>query len=249
MLPNITLNSVSSKDLLSVNITSQFPIEFVHVKGSIFTMGDNDINIFKEEYREHPVVLTDYYISIYPVSNELYQLIMRCNLPEYEDGDCPVSCVSWNDAQEFIQKLNLISNDSSLFSLPTEAQWEFAAKGGILSKNYKYSGSNEVDSVAWCEGLQEDTEEYGTKPVGKKKPNELGIYDMTGNVWEWCNDWYDKYPINSQVNPTGPSNGKYKVLRGGSYSVYPDNCLNVARHYDLPFASYEDYGFRLVKCK
>ena len=148
--------------------------------------------------------------------------------------------VSWNDIQEFITKLN--AQTGKKFRLPTEAEWEYAARGGNQSKGYKYSGSNSISDVAWYDDNSGDK----THPVGQKTPNELGIYDMSGNVWEWCQDWYGDYSSSSQTNPTGPSSGSYRVLRGGSWNNGARNCRVSNRgSYNPDSRSYRS-GFRLA---
>ena len=155
---------------------------------------------------------------------------------------CPVEGVSWNDVQEFITKLKRKTNKT--YRLPTEAEWEYAARGGNKSRGYTYSGSNSVGDVAWY------SENSGsqTHPVGQKQANELGIYDMTGNVWEWCGDWYDSdyYKGSPAFNPEGPSSGSYRVSRGGGWGNYPRSCRTSHRGYNTPGARLDYLGFRLV---
>lgn len=133
---------------------------------------------------------------------------------------------SWDDCQEFIRKLNALSGQH--FRLPTEAEWEFACRGGNNSRGYKYSGSNNLGSVAWYD----DNSEGQTHSVATKSPNELGIYDMSGNVWEWCADWYGDYSSGAQTNPTGPQSGSHRVRRGGSWINYARNCRSSNRNSD-----------------
>jgi formylglycine-generating enzyme required for sulfatase activity len=164
---------------------------------------------------------------------------MGSNSSRFKGNDLPVENISWNDVQVFIKKLNALTGKN--YRLPTEAEWEFAARGGKESKGYKYSGSNNIDEVAWYRTNSDNT----THPVGTKKPNELGIYDMSGNVWEWCNDWYSDYSEASQINPTGPTSGTWRIIRGG--------VMNMAAQYSrityragVPPNSIGGFGFRLV---
>jgi formylglycine-generating enzyme required for sulfatase activity len=163
--------------------------------------------------------------------------------PSYFSGcdNCPVEQVSWDDVQEFIRKLNAQTGKN--YRLPTEAEWEYAARGGQLSKKYKYSGSNDFNLVAWF-----DYNSGGkTHTVGMKQANELGIHDMSGNVAEWCSDWYSKQYINNNVSdPTGAFRGEYRVSRGGSWYSVVDGCSTTRRnHIESDFRG-SMRGFRLV---
>ena len=192
--------------------------KMVKVAGGTFQMGatsEQGSDADNDEYPVHSVTLSDYYIGQTEVTQELWQAVMGSN-PSYFKGNDqrPVENVSWNDCQEFIEKLNRLTGNN--FRLPTEAEWEYAARGGNKSRGYKYSGSNNPDAVAWY-----DKNSGGeTHPVAQKQSNELGLYDMSGNVLEWCQDWKDKYKSNSQTNPTGPSTGSFRVLRGGGWNGY-----------------------------
>ncbi len=179
----------------------------IAVKGGTFMMGS------KEEKPVHQVTLSDYAIGETEVTQELWKAVMGNNPSRKKGGglQCPVEQVSWEDCQVFITRLNELTGNT--FRLPTEAEWEFAARGGNASKGYKYSGSNTPGDVAWYFGNSSTT----TRPVKTKQANELGIYDMSGNVWEWCADWYGDYPSFSQTNPIGPSSGRTRVLRGGAW--------------------------------
>ena len=165
---------------------------------------------------------------------------MGSNPSKFKGDNLPVEQVSWNDIQEFITKLNTMTGKT--FRLPTEAEWEYAARGGNKSKGYKYSGSNTLDNVAWYTNNSSSK----THPVGQKQPNELGLYDMSGNVWEWCQDWYGSYSSSSQTNPTGPSSGSYRVLRGGSWYHFARICRVSYRLNSDPDDRYNLNGFRLV---
>ena len=149
--------------------------------------------------------------------------------------------VSWNDVQEFVAKLNELTGRK--YTLPTEAQWEYAARGGVKTQGYKYSGSNDIDEVAW---YGEDWNTGSTHPVDTKKANELGIYDMSGNVWEWCQDWYGSYSSEAQTNPVGSETGSARVLRGGSWLYGARYCRVSSRYYRDPSYRETRYGFRLV---
>lgn len=224
-------------------------LKMVYVKGGTFQMGataEQGDDAYDREKPVHEVTLSDYYIGKYEVTQGLWKAVMGSN-PSYFDeaGDnYPVECVSWDDIQEFIAKLN--KQTGRKYALPTEAQWEYAARGGEKSQGYKYSGGNDIDEVAWYWGNSE--EKYTTSSVGTKKANELGIYDMSGNVWEWCQDWYasDYYSNSPQTNPTGPESGSYRVLRGGSWLINARSCRVSHRISYDPGYRYFSNGFRLV---
>ena len=189
--------------------------KMVKVEGGTFQMGatlEQGSDAYDWESPVHSVTLSDYYIGQTEVTQELWQAVMGSNPSSFKDNNQrPVEAVSWNDCQEFIEKLNRLTGKN--FRLPTEAEWEYAARGGSKRRGYKYSGSDNPDAVAW------DYENSGVKThaVATKRANELGLYDMSGNVYEWCSDWYGDYSSNSQTNPTGASEGSYRVLRGGSW--------------------------------
>ena len=192
------------------------------VEGGTFTMGatsEQGSDAYSDEKPTHSVILDSYYIGETEVTQALWQAVMGSNPSSFKGSDLPVESVSWNDCQEFIRKLNQLTGQT--FSLPTEAQWEFAARGGNLSKGYKYSGSNYIDNVAWYTNNSNSQ----THSVAQKQPNELGLYDMSGNVWEWCSDWSGSYYLSSsQRNPIGASSGSYRVRRGGSWSRNAQTC-------------------------
>ena len=217
----------------------------VKVKGGVFTMGatsEQEDEAFSVEFPAHRVLLNGYYIGETVVTQGLWKEVMGSN-PSYFQGDnLPVEMVSWEDAQAFIGKLNEMTRRT--FRLPTEAEWEYAARGGKKSWGYKYSGSNNLDEVAWYWGNSEKK----THPVKGKKANELGLYDMSGNVWEWCRDWYGSYSGGTQADPQGSSFGTYHVDRGGSWHCYARGC-RVSNRYDFtPTNGKNGLGFRLVMC-
>ena len=213
------------------------------VEGGTFMMGadDNDEEAYDDEKPAHKVTLSSYMIGQTEVTQALWQTVMGNN-PSYFTGDSrrPVEWVSWDDCQEFLRKLNSITGQH--FRLPTEAEWEFAARGGVNSRGYKYSVSNTLDNVAWY-----DVNSYNTThPVGTKQPNELGIYDMSGNVYEWCSDWYGSYSSGSQTNPQGPSSGSSRVLRGGCWYNFTRYCRVSYRGSNCPDYRNNNLGLRLA---
>ena len=211
-----TLIEIPGVEYSSFNVKG-VSFKMVKVAGGTFQMGatsEQGSDACKDEKPVHSVTLSDYYIGQTEVTQELWEAVMGSN-PSYFKGDNqrPVEKVSWDDCQEFIEKLNRLTGKN--FRLPTEAEWEYAARGGNKSRGYKYSGSNNPDAVAWYD----DNSGNKTHPVAQKQSNELGLYDMSGNVWEWCYDRYGDYSSNSQTNPTGSSTGSYRVLRGGSWLI------------------------------
>ena len=193
-----------------------------------------------DEYPVHSVTLSDYYIGETEVTQELWKAVMGSNPSYFKGSQKPVEQVSWNDCKEFITKLNKLTGKN--FRLPTEAEWEYAARGGNKSKGYKYSGSNTIGNVAWYT----DNSSSKTHDVKTKTPNELGIYDMSGNVYEWCEDWYGNYSSGSQTNPTGPSTGSYCVLRGGCWYDSAKACRVSYRYSYNPDNGNLINGFRLA---
>ena len=193
----------------------------VEVGGGTFTMGatsEQGSDAWDEEKPAHEVTLSDYYIGQTEVTQALWKAVMGSNPSDSKGGNLPVERVSWDDCQVFIQKLNQLTGKQ--FRLPTEAEWEYAARGGRKSRGYKYAGGNNIDSVAWCDGNSGNE----THPVATKQANELGIYDMSGNVLEWCSDWCGDYTSSSQSDPQGSSSGSFRVIRGGCYYNFARNC-------------------------
>ena len=193
----------------------------VYVSGGTFTMGatsEQGSEAYDNEKPTHSVTLSSYYICKYEVTQALWRAVMGSNPSFFKGDNLPVEYVSWNDCQTFINRLNSYTGRN--FRLPTEAEWEFAARGGNYSRHYKYSGSNYISDVGWYD----DNSGNRTHPVGTKQANELGLYDMSGNVWEWCSDWYGSYSFYSQNDPTGPNSGSYRVNRGGGWNFYAWLC-------------------------
>jgi formylglycine-generating enzyme required for sulfatase activity len=225
-------------------VGSDGPEGMIFVEGGEYLMGSE--NGDGDEKPVHKVMVNSFYIDKYEVTQREYEKVMGNNPSYSKNPSAPVEQVSWNDAVAYAQKIGK--------RLPTEAEWEYAARGGNKSRGYTYSGSNTIGDVAWYGSNSRGT----TRPVGTKQPNELGIYDMSGNVWEWCSDWYsDTYYSSSPLtNPTGLSSGTYRVLRGGSWDNLDLNCRVANRLRDDPASrdviptirSYY-YGFRCVQDK
>lgn len=214
----------------------------VSVAGGTFQMGATaeQQNPNSDEKPVHRVTLSSYYIGQTEVTQALWEAVMGTNPSNFKGADLPVEKVSWDDCQTFIKKLNALTGQT--FRLPTEAEWEYAARGGAKSKGYQYSGSNNLGEVAWYT----DNSGGKTHAVGTKRANELGLYDMSGNVWEWCQDWYGSYSSSAQTNPQGASSGSNRVDRGGSWDNNAWNCRVAIRCWSSP--GYRGYflGLRLV---
>lgn len=197
----------------------------IPVKGGTFQMGatkEQTGEARKDEKPVHTVTLDNFQIGETEVSQALWREMMGSNPSTYKGNDLPVTNVTWEDCQEFIKKLN--ERTGKQFRLPTEAEWEFAARGGTASKGYMFSGSDEVRSVAWHNRDSNRDRHNGPYAIKSKDPNELGIYDMSGNVNEWCQDWFGDYTADPQTNPQGPATGKEHVYRGGSWWYYGMSC-------------------------
>jgi formylglycine-generating enzyme required for sulfatase activity len=238
----------------------------VHVAGGRFEMGatmEQGNDAYEREYPTHWVTLSDYQIGETEVTQELWETVMGTSVRQQrekansswslygEGGSYPMYYISWDECQEFIKKLNALTGCS--FRLPTEAEWEYAARGGKESKGYTYCGSNTLDDVGWywknsgdkfLNGVDSDqdwdkveTNHCQTHPVGTMYANELGLYDMSVNVWEWCSDWYSNYSESPQTNPKGPSTGSNRVYRGGGWN-------HNARFCRVSFRSQASSGYR-----
>lgn len=216
--------------------------DMVAVEGGTFTMGattEQGSDAYDEEKPTHKVTLSDYMIGKTEVTQELWRAVMGYNPSYFKDYNSPVEQVSYIDCENFIEKLNSLTGLN--FRLPTEAEWEYAARGGNKSKGYKYSGSNDIDRVAW---YYDNTS--STRAVATKSPNELGLYDMSGNVWEWCSDSYKDYSSGPQTNPEGSSGFGFVVNRGGSWYNGARRCRVSCRGCDFPGISDDTFGLRLA---
>ena len=228
---NLGLRLVLSDDVNfeTVHVNDTLSFHMMNVNGDTFTMGDDNIS---NASPAHQVTLSDYYIGQTEVTQTLWKAVMG-NVPTgNKNPSYPVGYVSYADCQDFIARLNNLTGLH--FQLPTEAEWEYAAMGGNKSHNYIYSGSNTIDDVAWYDQNSENKLHH----VGTKQPNELGIYDMSGNAWEWCADYHGKYTAENQINPQGPTTGTGRVIRSGSFRTTADRCTN--KHRQAREADYPD---------
>jgi len=218
--------------------------DMISIEGGSFLMGSEDPEAREREKPVHPVTVPSFYMAKYPVTQALWKAVMGNN-PSYFQGDKrPVEQVSWDDAQAFIQQLNERTGEN--YRLPTEAEWEYAARGGIYGQGFKYAGSNKLKEVGWYDGNSHGE----TKPVGLKFPNELGLYDMNGNVWEWCQDvWHENYegaPSDGSAWMEG-SDQALRVVRGGSWFIDTDYCRVAYRNWYYQDYRGGNFGFRLAR--
>ncbi|MHA2030599.1 MAG: SUMF1/EgtB/PvdO family nonheme iron enzyme [Candidatus Kariarchaeaceae archaeon] len=251
----------TDSDPINLNLVNPTPMSMILVVGGIFTMGDTWGDGDGDELPIHSVTLDSFYIGQYEITQAQWDSIMGSNPSTFQGQNRPVERITWFEALTFCNSLSLRDNltpcyningnnviwdiSANGYRLPTEAEWEFAARGGTLSQNYKFSGNNTPDNVAWYSSNSGN----GTHEVGFKQPNELGIYDMSGNVWEFCWDWYGNYSASPQTNPTGPSNGTDKVVRGGAFYESSHRIRVSERGTELPNSTGgNDYiGLRLVR--
>ena len=256
--PTTTPTSVSSQTITVGGVS----FKMIRVDGGTFTMGatsEQGSDADDDEKPAHQVTLSSYYIGETEVTQALWEAVMGSNPSHFKGTNRPVEKVSWDDCKTFISKLNAITGKT--FRLPTEAEWEYAARGGNKSNGYKYSGGNTLDEVSWFWENSGNTRLSGiwnsddmtanncrTHDVKQKKSNELGLYDMSGNVWEWCQDWYggDYYSSSPQSNPQGPSSSSNPVIRGGSWEGGGGNCRVSGRSSSSPFFGYNYIGLRLA---
>ena len=218
--------------------------DMVKVEGGTFSMGATGNladEAYSDEFPVHQVTLSSYYMGKTEVTQELWQAVMGNNPGVIPGVTLPVNQVSWDDCQQFIAALNALTGKQ--FRLPTEAEWEFAARGGVKGHDYVYAGSDDIASVAW---YKDNAVSSFSMEVGIKAPNELGLYDMSGNVFEWCDSYWGEYPSDAQTNPQGPSSGTYRVYRGGCWYLEPIYCRVSCRTAGTPDTSSSLLGLRLA---
>lgn len=241
IVKNVTDDSgLKSGSITTINVLGT-AIKMVYVRGGEFQMGNSSAS----DNLSHPVALDSYWISQKEITQGEWKAVMGFRGFTPADDGLPAGNLSWNDCQNFIDRLNEMTDYRYQFSLPTEAEWEYAARGGELSQFYPYSGSADIDRVAWYgAGLHNGEPHYGAN----KDPNELNIFDMTGNMWEWCSDWYSPtaYENSTYTNPSGPGSGKEKVIRGGGYIDTPEHSTVYYRAKHRPDDHHRGYGFRIV---
>ena len=198
---------------------------------------------FLEEHPAHQVTLTKpFYLGKFTVTQEQYQAVMGSNPSKFQGKDNPVEQVSWDDAQEFLKKLS--EQTKQTVRLPTEAEWEYGCRAGTTTTYYSGDTETDLARAAWYEANSKDT----THPAGQKEPNKFGLYDMHGNVWQWCQDYYDKdfYGKAEAENPSGPAQGTLRVMRGGSWDHYSITCRAASRDGRNPGSRFNYFGFRIV---
>ena len=207
----------------------------VPIPAGTFTMGEGKT--------AHKVTLTQaFYLGVYEVTQQQYEKVMGSKPSNFKGPQNPVEQVSWNDAVEFCRKLS--EQEGVEYRLPTEAEWEYACRAGTTTKYSFGDIESELADYAWYDENSGDT----THPVGSKKPNAWGLYDMHGNVWEWCEDWYESYPSGSLTDPTGASSGSDRVYRGGCWSIQlPIYCRSAFRYRDSPDDRIRNLGFRVLR--
>ena len=233
---------IDDKPEVLIFMVDYFVFKMVRVHGGTFEMGGFDDQAYGDELPVHEVTLDDYYICQTEVTNGLWEAVVGDD-PEQGHGITynPVTELTWGACQYYVNELNRLFQHNT-FRLPTEAEWEYAARGGNMSRQYKYSGSDNYDDVAWCELNSGDL----LHRVGSKQPNELGLYDMSGNAWEWCQDWYGPYDSESCINPTGPETGTERVVRGGCMRGHVRFCRVTYRMCYEPKTYLLDVGFRIA---
>lgn len=225
--------------------TNSLGMEFVLIPAGSFIMGspDSEEGRFPDEACYHVKITNPFYLGKFQVTQSQWEAVMGENPSSFKGADLPVESVSWGDCQEFIRKLNRME-ETKKYRLPTEAEWEYAARAGSTMAYSFGDDPKTLGDYAWFEGNSKGS----THPVGGKRPNAWGLYDMHGNVWEWMQDWYtdDFEGISYVEDPKGPLTGVYRVLRGGAWTRYARHCRSANRNGGIPEFRYESYGLRLA---
>jgi formylglycine-generating enzyme required for sulfatase activity len=234
----------AEKEVLTVDLGGGVTMEMVLISAGEFMMGspDDGKNRFTNEGPQHKVKITKpFYMGKYEVTQAQWQRVMGNNPSPVKGSDkLPVETVSWDDCQDFLKKVNAMG--PGVFRLPTEAEWEYACRAGTTTRFYSGDDDGGLDAIAW------HGRNSGKKPheVGGKAANPFGLYDMSGNVWEWCSDWFAPYANAGETDPTGPGAGTYRVLRGGSWGYAPQGCRSAQRLWSLPNSRNDAAGFRVA---
>ncbi|MBO4307029.1 MAG: formylglycine-generating enzyme family protein [Bacteroidales bacterium] len=240
---NSPVTNNSQRDVVTINV-GDVSFDMIRVEPGNFVMGcteEQGDDCYGDETPYHRVIMSEsYYIGKFEVTQELFEAVMGYNPSNWKAYDRPVENVTWNEAKDFCTRLSRMTGRS--FTLPTEAEWEYAARGGHKATTTKYSGSANINTVAWYDGNSDER----THPVGRLSPNELGIYDMSGNVYEWCLDYYGEYSSVTQRDPQGLSSGTQRVYRGGSWHFTYRGCRVAYRNGGDPDNRDSQGGFRIV---
>ena len=226
-----------------IDLGKDVKLEMVLILAGEFKMGLPTTEVGYEEKTQHKVTLTKpFYMGKYEVTQGQWESVMGNNPSYFKGAKLPVMDVSWDDCQDFIKKLNEKTNGD--YRLPTEAEWEYACRAGTTTA-YSFGDNITAKNANYNIGVKI------VKPVavGGYKPNAFGLYDMHGNVWEWCEDWYAAYPKESVIDPKGPAKGKYRVLRGGSFFSAASDVRSSARFYNSPTSRDGSFGFRMARTK
>lgn len=219
-----------------VDLGGGVKMEFVLITSGSFTMGTENSST---DEKAHKVTITKpFYLGKFEVTQKQWQQVMGANPSGFKGEQNPVDRVSWNDGQEFLKKVNALVPGGG-FRLPTESEWEYACRAGSTGD---YAGTGKLDDMGWYGGNSENK----THPVGAKKPNAWGLFDMHGNVYEWCADWKGEYPAGVVTDPSGPEQGSSRVLRGGSWYFNASVCRSASRLEDAPVTRHYSYGFRVA---
>ncbi|MDB4654373.1 formylglycine-generating enzyme family protein [bacterium] len=225
------------------HIVNSLGMDFTPIPSGAFNMGS--VNGDQDEQPVHQVTLTEgFHLGTHPVTQRQYEKLMGENLSTFRGLNYPVERVSWNDAIEFCRRLseqNTERDEGRVYRLPTEAEWEYACRGAAETRYCFGDEPSELESFGWFKNNSDGT----THAVGLKEPNRWNLYDMHGNVWEWCQDWLGAYPSESPINPLGPEAGTRRIFRGGSWRDDPDNCTSSFRLRLPPTSRYCLLGFRV----